>query len=106
MLNVLEEKVLKYLIDQNIDSVVDVSQIGDTLQESCEAVMSLEKKGLVLCCNTLSSAAAILKQEGKYYFATEKKQKKIEKNRIVIEWVRYGITTLIAIAALVVSICK
>ena len=106
MLNKQEEKILKYMIEKNTYESIDVTSQCDSIEESIQIVESLEKKGLVINCNTLSNAIAILKQEGKHYFEQQAILIKTKRKEKWTEWIRYVITTLIAIAALIISIVK
>lgn len=47
-----------------------------------------------------------IEQKGRMYFINKEKQRKLEMKKTVVEWVRYGITTIIALAALIISIIK
>lgn len=106
MLSKQEERVLRYIVEQNNQKGVDVSSQCNSLTEAIQVVESLEKKGYVINCNTFSNAIAILKPEGNAYFEQQLISKKLHKKEKIIDWIKYGITTLIAIAALIVAIVK
>ena len=68
MLNSLEERILKYLIQINSDQGVSIIFEDVPVSDAIQAVKSLARKGFVMDACTMLNASAILKQEGKYYF--------------------------------------
>lgn len=74
MLNPLEKKILRYLIEHRDEGeFVAIKLLDERLVDVCSATKSLERKGYVKAACTLLSAAARLTPDGKYYFDMEEK---------------------------------
>ena len=74
MLNPLEKKILRYLIEHRDEGeFVAIKLPDESLVDVCSATKSLERKGYVKAVCTLLSAAARLTPDGKYYFDMEEK---------------------------------
>ncbi len=75
MLNPLEEKILRYLIEhKNEGEFVSIKLPDERLADVCMATKSLARKGYVKDACTLLSASACLTPDGKYYFNMEEKR--------------------------------
>lgn len=80
------------------------------IEKDCshEEFLELKKAGYVEAIDTSSferwSYIAKLTYKGIHYFEFKKQYKRKQRQPKIWEWVRYGITTLIALAALAVSI--
>jgi len=104
------------ILDKRLESVLRGFQqeshgadFGIT-EKACshEEFAELKKAGYVEAIDTSSYARwsyiAKLTYKGIHYFELKKQYKRKQRQPKIFEWVRYGITTLIALAALAVSI--
>ena len=76
MINPLEEKILRYLIENHKEGKYTGIRFEDeSLADICMAVKSLSRKGLVKEYCTTLSASALLTPDGRYYFEMKENNK-------------------------------
>lgn len=102
MISKKELKVLKFLKEQNSLEPVDIQPICFSQQEAFCIIDSLTKKGLLEDFSSFDSASAKITNDGIALLENHKK----ERFHKALDWLKYGITTAIAIAALIISIAK
>jgi ABC-type taurine transport system substrate-binding protein len=98
------EKLLKRLLDASDDDSVFLSNIENINQSELN---NLYKSGFIDSHN--QKAVTRLTQKAKCYFEDKEKYLKQQRQIKIIDYIKYGITTFIALAALIVSIiaiCK
>ena len=99
-----EEQLLK-MIDaresQKRESGVEAVLFNDFNNKT---VSTLVKKGYLVRKDMYSKVWYDLTYKGEHYFEDKKRYKKQQRNSKIIEWTRYGITTIIAVAGLIVAI--
>lgn len=71
MLNELEKRILRYMIEQNSNDIVPIRIDKVDVNYQIEAVRSLAEQGYVVDACTISEARAILTFKGKYYLKEE-----------------------------------
>lgn len=102
MISKKELKVLKFLKKRNSLEPVDIQPTCFSQQEAFCIIDSLTKKGLLEDLSSFDSASAKITNDGIAFLENHKK----ERCHKILDWVKYGVTTLIAIAALIISIVK
>lgn len=99
-----EEQLLKIIEareSQKRESGVEAVLFNDFNNKT---VSTLVKKGYLVRKDMYSKVWYDLTYKGEHYFEDKKRHKKQKRNSKIIEWTRYGITTIIAVAGLIVAI--
>jgi len=103
------------LLDNNFENVLNqildrpelTSKEIEVTDLDQEIIRGLITKGYLRGGNTRinsNKVFIILTYDGKFYFERKKAFLKQKRHSTIIEWIRYGITSAIAIGALIVSI--
>lgn len=96
---VFENEHLDCLLETEIDNLKGF-KLPKKLNHK-ELLLKVSALGLITIEKVNGKTVHIkLTKSGKLYFETKKQQKQI----IVIDWIRYGITTLIALTSLLISL--
>lgn len=103
------ENTLRELIEQSFNGCIEQFHITESDFDANE-IQELAKCQYISITDTrtLSETSWLvsLTYNGKNYFAHKQEYVRINRNHKIIEWLRYGITTAISIAALIIALAK
>ena len=98
------EKVLKEILEKKTDNnEIDVTSME---RELIDELMDRDYLNGGLARLNSNARYVTVTYKGKYYFDNKKEYLKLKFTVSTFEWVRYIVTTLISVLALIISMCK